>query len=94
MIESEQVLLGKRSNELDSEKWIANRLGMDQVRQRRDPLGLAMEGFHQQSCQIFAGQRRQDDLVDVRPRVADHIQLAPQRVGRVDFIVPVSADQQ
>ena len=42
---------------------------------------------------VFARERRKRDLVHVRSRVPDCLELARQRMRRRDFVVPVRADQ-
>ena len=94
MIEAEQPLFGERRNELNGEKRIAARLLVHQLRQRRGALRLAAKRIRNQLPQVFTGERRKRDLLHHRSRLADRIELAHQRMGGIDLVVPVGADQQ
>src|SRR6266850_1417614 len=93
IIECEQTLLDKYRNQLNCEEWIARRLLVDQFCQRGDAFGFAVKSIPNQSPQVFTGERRKDDLVHDRARLADRFELADQRMGGIDFVIPVSPDQ-
>ena len=66
---------------------------MHQLRERGGALRLAAKRIRNELCDVFTGERRKRDLLHVRSRVPDRFELAHQRMGRSDFVVPVSADQ-
>ena len=66
---------------------------VDQLRQRGGTLRFAMKRIRNQLSQIFTGQRRKDDLLHCRSGSADRVELAHQRMGGIDFVVSVGADQ-
>jgi hypothetical protein len=94
MIEAEQPLFGERRNELNGEKRIATRLVVHQSRQRGGNRGRAAQRIRNEPPQVFLGERRKTDLLHERSRLADGIELAQQRMGRIDFVVPIGADHQ
>ena len=53
-----------------------------------------MERIRNQRAHVFVGDGRKDNLLYGRSRVADRLELAYQRMGGRDFVVPVGADQQ
>jgi len=46
-----------------------------------------------QPPQVFRSERRKDDFVHDSARLADRFELADQRMGGIDLIIPVSPDQ-
>ncbi len=67
---------------------------MDQFCQCGGTLRFAAESDPGQLCQVFAGQRLEDDLLHARSSRPDRFELSLQRMGRIDFVVSVRADQQ
>jgi hypothetical protein len=94
VIECEQVLLCQRGNELDREERVARGLLVNQFRQRGDALRFAVKGVHQQLAQMVATERCENDVLQCRSGLADGIELAYQRVGGIDLVVPIRADEQ
>src|SRR5258705_9221270 len=66
---------------------------MDQFCQRGDAFGFAVESIPNQPPQVFRSERRKDDFVHDRARLADRFELADQRMGGIDLVIPVSPDQ-
>ena len=93
IVECEQTLLDKYGNQLNGEEWIARRLLMNQFCQRGDAFGFAVKSIPNQPSQVFTGERRKDNFVHDRARLADRFELADQRMGGIDLVVPVSPDQ-
>ena len=93
MIEREPTFFGERVKKLNQEERIAGRLLMHQLRERGGTLRLAAKRIRNELCYVFNGERRKRDLLHVRSRAPDRFELAHQRMGRSDFVVPVSADQ-
>ena len=52
-----------------------------------------MKRIRNQLSQVFTGQRREGDLLHYRSSLADRFELAHQRMGGIDFVVAVGADQ-
>ncbi len=93
MIEGEQPLVGERRNELHDEKRIATRLLMDQLRQRGGARWLAAQGLRHELPHVITGEGRQADHLHRRSRLTDRVEFAPERMGRINFVVPVGPDQ-
>ncbi|MNS97849.1 hypothetical protein D3C72_1321980 [compost metagenome] len=93
VVEGQQVLLHQRLQELDHEERVAGGLVLHQLCQRRDARPFAMERLGKQLLDVGAAQRRQLDVIDLDPGVADGQQLAGQRMGGIDLVVPVGAHQ-
>ena len=93
MIEREPTFFGERVKKLNQEERIAGRLLMHQLRERGGALRLAAKRIRNELSYVFSGERRKRDLLHVRSRAPDRFELAHQRMGRSDFVVPVSADQ-
>ena len=66
---------------------------MDQLRQRSGALRFAVKRIRNQPSQVFTGQGRKDDLLHDRSSLADRFELAHQRMGGINFVVSVGADQ-
>ena len=94
MIEGQQPLFGERRDELNGEKRIAGRLLVHQLRQRGGALRFAVKRIRNQPSQVFTGEGRKHDLLHYRSRFADRFELAHQRMGGIDLVVPIGADQQ
>src|SRR5450631_12909 len=93
IVECEQTLLDKYGNQLIGEEWIARRLLMDQFCQRGDAFGCAVKRIPNQPPQVFTGERRKDNFVHDRARLADRFKLADQRMGGIDLVISVGPDQ-
>ena len=94
VIECEQALVCQRRNELDREERVARRLLVNQCRQRAAALRFAVKGVRQQSGKIVTPERCENDVLHRRSSLADCIKLADQRVGGIDFVVPIRSDEQ
>ena len=95
MIEREQSLLGQRRQELDGEERIAGGLLVHQLRQRgRRAPARSESASATNRPEIVAGEGRKDDLLHDRSGLADRLELAHQRMGGRDLVVPIGADQQ
>src|SRR5581483_5852397 len=94
MVEADHALLGQRVQELTNEERVAGRLAMYQVREWRRELRLAAKGIGNQLRDVFAGQRRKSNLLDLRARLVDGFDLALQWMSGLDLVIPVGADQQ
>ena len=66
---------------------------MDQFCQRGDAFGFAAKSIPNQPSQVFATERRKDNFVHDRARLADRFELADQRMGGIDLVIPVGPDQ-
>jgi hypothetical protein len=66
---------------------------MDQFCQRGDAFGFAVKSIPNQPSQVFTGERRKDNFVHDRARLADRFELADQRMGGIDLVISVSPDQ-
>jgi len=66
---------------------------MHQVRQRGGTLRLAAKSIRNQLPKMLTGERRQRDLLDLCAGFLDGVELAPQRMGSMDLVVPIGADQ-
>ena len=93
MVEREQPLVGEGEEELDDEERVACGLLVHQLPQRRGARRLAAKRVRNQLIHMLTGEGRQPDLVYGRARVADRLELAHQRMGGSDLVVPVGADQ-
>ena len=93
MIEREPSFFGERVKKLNEEERIAGRLLVHQLRERGGARRLAAKRIRNELPHVFTGERRKRDLLHVRSRVPDRFELAHQRMGRSDFVVPVGADQ-
>ena len=94
MIERQQSLFRQRREELNGEEGIAGRLLVHQVRQLGGVLGRAAQRIGDQPSQIDTGERREGDLLRERTRLANRVEHTPQRMGGIDLIVPIGADDQ
>ena len=94
VIERKQALVCQRRNELDREERVARRLLVNQFRQRGGALRFAVKGVRQQLAQIVATERCENDVLHCRSGLTDRIELAYQRVGGTDLVVPIRADEQ
>ena len=93
MIEGEHALVGERREELNGEKRIAGRLLVHQLRERRGALRLAAKRIRNQLPEVVTGERRKRDLLHLAAGVLDRLKLARQRMGGIDLVVPIGADQ-
>src|SRR6266571_2595480 len=66
---------------------------MDQFCQCGDVFGLAVKRIPDQPPQVFSGERLKDDFVHDGARLANRFELADQRMGGIDLVIPVSPDQ-
>ena len=66
---------------------------MDEFCQRGDAFGFAVKSIPNQPPKLFTRERRKDDFVHDRARLADRFELADQRMGGIDLVIPVSPDQ-
>ena len=94
MIEDEQSLLSERGKKLKHEERIAGGLRVHQLRQRRGVLKLAAKRVGNQPPDVFMVEGPEPDLADPRPGASDGCQLPHQRMGGVDLVVAIGADQQ
>ncbi len=94
VIERQQTLFRKRRNKLDCKKCIPSRLLVYQLRQRCNPLGLGVKGIRNQLGQVSRAEWQKSNLVNCTSSPADRLDLAYQRMSRIDFVVPIGADQQ
>ena len=94
MVKGKQALVVERVQELNGKKRIAARLLVHQLRQRRGLLRPAAQRIRDQLLHVRTRQRRQADLLQVGPRLADRLELARQRMSGIDLVVAVGADQQ
>ena len=95
MVEGEQSLFGKRRNKLNGEKRIARRFAVHQLRERgrRAPARSAENRrLAGSNLQGQGAQGRSPALP--RSGLADRIELAHQRMGGANLVVPIGADQQ
>src|SRR5262245_25470443 len=67
---------------------------MDHFGQWFDTRRLALKRIRNQPLQIVTGEGCKDDLLHGCSSLTDRFQLAHQGMRRIDFIVPVGADQQ
>ena len=58
------------------------------------PLRFAVKRIRNQLSQIFTGQGRKYDVLHTRSSLAHRFELAHQRMGGIDFVVAIGADQQ
>ena len=93
MIEDEQLFLRERRQKLNREKRIAAGLLMHQLRERRGARRFGMESIGKQPCHVVTGKGRKGNLVHRRSRLTDRVELAHERMGGTDFVVPVGPDQ-
>jgi len=63
---------------------------MDQFCQRGDSPGFAVKSIPNQPSHVFTAERRKDDFVHDRARLADRFELADQRMGGIDLVIPTS----
>jgi hypothetical protein len=94
MIEGEQSLLGQRGEELDGEEGIAAGLFVHQPGQRLGAVPLAMQGIGDEPAYVLKPERRQQDILHRRARMADRRQPPHERVRWCDLVVAVGADQE
>src|ERR1700733_7518485 len=93
MVEDEHSLFGKRRDELNGEERISTRLLAHQLRERCRALRLAAKRVRYQLPEVLLSERRQGNLRHPGPGVLHRIELLPQRMGGVDFVVAIGADQ-
>ena len=93
MVEGEHSLFGERRDELNSEERITSRLLVHQLRERRGVLRLAAKRVRDQLPEVLPGERRQRDLRHLAAGVLDGVELPPQRMDGIDFVVAIGADQ-
>src|ERR1700731_463672 len=93
MIEGEHSLFGKRVKKLNREERIATGLLVHQLRQRRGARRLAAQRIRYQMPEVFTGKRRKRDLLYSSAGALDGVELAPQRMGGINLVVPIGADQ-
>src|SRR5262249_53751113 len=91
--EAEQPLFSERGQELNGKERIALRLLVHQARQRGHVLRLAAKRIPNQSLQVSTHQRGKDYVLHGRARSTDRLELAHERMGGIDFVVAVRADQ-
>src|ERR1700732_3679486 len=94
MVEDEHSLFGERSDELNGEERISTRLLAHQLRERRRALRLAAKRVRDQLPEVLLGERLQRDLRHLGAGVLHGIELLPQRMDGIDFVVAICADQQ
>src|SRR5262249_4993973 len=94
MIKDEHFFFGERGNELNSEEWIAARLLFHQLRERCTIAGLAAKRVPKQLLEVLLGERTKRDLLYRSPSNPDRLQLPHQGMSGIDFVVPISTDQQ
>ena len=93
-VECEQFLLMERRKEMGDKKRISPRLESNEFRQISDILTILMKCIGDQVRHGFIGERRHVDIPD-QAAVFDHsIQGDREGVRFVDFIFPVSPDEQ
>src|SRR5262249_38751278 len=78
---------------LNSEKWIARSLLVDQLRQRSNPFRFAVKRIRNQLSQVFESKRSERDFMYDSSRIPELCELAHQGMSRIDFVVPISADR-
>ena len=93
-IERDQAFVGERGQEPDREERIPAGLLMDELREGDGLRWCATQRIRDERLQMFAAEGRQRDLLDLRTRAADGLELAHERMGRVHFVVPIGADHQ
>src|SRR6202021_1055807 len=93
MVENEHSLFGERRDELNGEEGISTRLLAHQLRERCRALRLAAKRVRDQLPEVLLGERRQRNLRYLGAGVLHRIELLPQRMGGVDFVVAIGADQ-
>src|ERR1700722_569189 len=93
MVENEHSLFGERRDELNGEEGISTRLLAHQLRERCRALRLAAKRVRDQLPEVLLGERRQRNLRHLGAGVLHRIKLLPQRMGGVDFVVAIGADQ-
>src|ERR1700722_11785664 len=93
MIEGEQSLFGKRVKKLNREERIASGLLVHQLRQRRGARRLAAQRIRYQMPEVFTGKRRKRDLLYPSAGALDGVELAPQRMGGINLVIPISPNQ-
>jgi hypothetical protein len=76
-----------------AKKRVSRRLLVNLCRQI-GALGPAVKGVHEQLAHIVATEWGENDVLHRRSALADRIQLADQRVGGIDLVVPIRADEQ
>ena len=95
MIEGEQPLVGERGEELNDEERIAAGLLVHQLRQRRGARRFAAQGRRRSAARH---RRRPSGASAISctfaPASRIAVELAHQRMGGVDLVVPIGADQQ
>ena len=84
----------ERGQELSGEEGIAGRLVADEPRERRDALRLRVKGIGDQLRHVLLCEGRQRDLVHDRSGVANGVELPHQRMGGIDFVIAIRADDQ
>lgn len=92
VIVDQQCFIRERREKLNSEKWIAAGLLVQQLHERAPGLGLAAQRVCDQLSEVAVGQGRQKDVLHCRARPADRIELAHQRVRSIDLVVSIGAD--
>src|SRR5258706_736187 len=93
-VECDQPFFRQCGEKLDCKKRIAGGLLMDQASQRFGKIPIATERICNQSADIVAPQRRQNNLRDSRTGHADRCQCAQERVRGTYFVVSICANQQ
>src|ERR1700722_1758416 len=93
MVEDEHSLFGERRDELNGEERISARLLAHQLRERRRALRLAAKRVRDQLPEGLLGERRQRNLRHPGAGVLHRIELLPQRMGGIDFVIAIGADQ-
>ena len=94
MIEGEQPLIIEGVKKLKHEERIAGGLCKHQLRERRGVIKLAAKRIGDQPPDVFMVERPKLDLADLRIGAPDRRELRHQRMGGVDLVVPIGADQQ
>ncbi len=94
MVEDEHSLFGERRDELNGEERISARLLAHQLRERRRALRLAAKRVRDQLPEVLLGERRQRNLGHLGAGVLQGIELLPQRMDGIDFVIAICADQQ
>src|SRR5262249_42602183 len=67
---------------------------MDELCEGDGPRWCATQRIRDERLQMFATEGHQHDLPDLRTGAPDGLELAHERMGRVDFVVPIGTDHQ
>src|SRR5216683_3756883 len=93
-VKGEEMLFGKRCQELDGKKGIAGRLLVHQPRKRCSIVPSAVNGIGDELAQILDGERRDRELAECRSGFANGLERQHQGMGWADLVFPVGADHE